>query len=192
MTLATTGACGRQHKGVVSLVLAGPTPGLVVRRHEKLATPLKSFNMRNWPSRADNHEALGHTSEAASAARLIRIADVRSETAEREDGAVQKSTSSAREKPTKVNVDDEGRSGVRSGNGLTPGVGKGSRPEEERMCHTFCVKKRTAYREREDVSACGKVLEESKQSNWRDWTAPVGGRDGSSHERIQLPTSDEV
>ena len=34
MTLATTGACGRQHKGVVSLMLAGPTPG--VRRQERL------------------------------------------------------------------------------------------------------------------------------------------------------------
>ena len=70
----------------------------------------------------DNHEALGHTSEAAAAAR--RIADVRSGTAEQEDGATHKSTSSAREKPTKVNVDDEGRSGVRSASGLTPGVEK--------------------------------------------------------------------
>ena len=34
--LATTGACGRQHKGVVSLVLAGATPRLVVRRQERL------------------------------------------------------------------------------------------------------------------------------------------------------------
>ena len=34
-------------------VLAGPpTPRPVVRRQEKLATPLKSFNMRNWPSGA--------------------------------------------------------------------------------------------------------------------------------------------
>ena len=85
----------------------------------------------------DDHEALGHTSEAAADARLIRIADVRSETAEQEDGAIHRSTSSAREKPTKVNVDDEGRSGV-SGNGLTPGVGKESRPEEERVCHVWC------------------------------------------------------
>ena len=36
MTLATIGACGRQHKGVVSLVLAGATPGPVVRRQERL------------------------------------------------------------------------------------------------------------------------------------------------------------
>ena len=46
------------------------------------------------------------------------FADVRSEIAEQEDGAIHKSTSSAREKPTKVNVDDEGRSRVRSGIGL--------------------------------------------------------------------------
>ena len=65
-----------------------------------------------------DHEAPSHTSEAAAAARLIRIADVRSGTAEQEDGAIHKSTSSAREKLTKVNVDDEGRSGVRSANGL--------------------------------------------------------------------------
>ena len=64
----------------------------------------------------DDHEALRHTSEAA--ARLTRIANVRSEPAEQEHGARHKSASSAREKPTKVNVDDEGRSGVRSGNGL--------------------------------------------------------------------------
>ena len=108
----------------------------------------------------DDHEAPGHTSEAAAAARLIRIADVRSGTAE-QDGATHKSTSSAREKPTKVNVDDEGRSGVRSANGLTPGVEKESRPEEERMCHTFCVMKQTEYGEREDGSACGKPFEES-------------------------------
>ena len=140
----------------------------------------------------DDHEALGHTSEAAPAARLIRIADVRSETAEQEDGAIHKGTSSTREKPTKVNVDDEGRSGVRRRNGLTLGVAKGSRPEEERMCHTFCVIKQTEYGEREDGSACGKLLEESKQSNWRDETALVGGWDESSHERTQLRTSDEV
>ena len=79
-----------------------------------------------------------------------------------------KSTSSAREKPKTVNVDDEGRSGVRSGNGLTPGVEKGSRPEEERMCHTFCVMKPTLYGEREDGSACGELFEESNQSQWRD------------------------
>ena len=35
-TLATMGACGRQHKGVVRLVLEGPTPGSVVRRQERL------------------------------------------------------------------------------------------------------------------------------------------------------------
>ena len=106
----------------------------------------------------DDHEAPGHTSEAAAAARLVRIADVRSGTAEQEDGATHKSTSSAREKPTKVNVDDEGRSGVRSANGLTPGVEKESRPEEERMCHTFCVMKQTEYGEREDGSACESSL----------------------------------
>ena len=93
----------------------------------------------------NDHEAPGHTSEAAAAARLIRIADLRSGTAEQEDGATHKSTSAAREKPTKVNVDDEGRSGVRSANGLTPGVGKECRPEEERMCHTLCVMKQTEY-----------------------------------------------
>ena len=43
-----------------------------------------------------------------------------------------------------------------------------NRPEEERMCHTFCVMKQTEYGEREDGSACGKLFEESKQSNWRD------------------------
>ena len=116
----------------------------------------------------DDHEAPGHTSAAAAAARLMRIADVRSGTAEQEDGATHISTSSAREKPTKVNVDDEGRSGVRSANGLTPRVGKESRPEEERMSHTFCVMKQTEYGEREDGSACGKLLEESKQTNWKD------------------------
>ena len=67
-----------------------------------------------------------------------------------------------------MNVNDEGRSGVRSGNGLTPGVEKESRPEEERMCRTFCVMKQTEYGEREDSSACGKLLEKSKQTNWRD------------------------
>ena len=140
----------------------------------------------------DNHEALGHTSEAAAAVRLIRIADVRSGTAEQEDGAIHKSTLSARGKPTKVNVDDEARSGFRSANGLTPGVKRGSRSEEERMCHTFCLMKQTEYGEREDGSACGKLLEESKLSNWSRWTALVGGRDESSHERTQLRTSDEV
>ena len=102
-TLGTMGACGRQHKGVVSLVLAGATPGRVVRRQAGETPPF------HWPA---DHEALGHTSEAAAAARLIRIEDVRSGTAEQEDGAIHRSTSSAREKPTKVNVDDEGRSGV--------------------------------------------------------------------------------
>ena len=115
----------------------------------------------------DDHEALGHTSEAAAAARLIRIADVRSDTAEQEDGAIHKSTSSAREKPTKVNVDDEGCSGVRSGNGLTPGVEKGKPPRRgAHVPHVLCDE--TEYGEREDGSACGKLLEESKQSNWRD------------------------
>ena len=137
----------------------------------------------------DDHDALGHTSEAAAAARPIRIADVRS--AEQEDGAIHKSTSSAPWKPTKVNVDDEGRSGVKSGIGLTLGVVKGRRPEEERMCHTFRVVKQTEYGEREDGSACGKLLAESKQSNWKDQTALLGGRDESSHERTQLRTSDE-
>ena len=60
------------------------------------------------------------------------------------------------------------------------------------MCHTFGVMKQTKYGEREYGSACGKLFEESKQSNWRDWTALVGGRDESSHERTQLRTSDEV
>ena len=50
----------------------------------------------------------------------------------------------------------------------TPGVEKESCPEEERMCHTSCVMKQTEYGEREDGSACGKLLEGSKQSNWRD------------------------
>ena len=86
-------------------------------------------------------------------------------------------------------MDDEGRSGVRSGNGLTPGVGKESRPEEER---TFCVMKQTEYGEREDGFACGKLLEESQQTNWGDQTALVGDRDECSHERTQLRTSDEV
>ena len=78
--------------------------------------------------------------------------------------------------------------------GLTPcGKGKESRPEEERMCHTFCVMKQTECGEREDGSACGKLLEESQQTNWRDWTALVVGRDECSHERTQqLRTSDEV
>ena len=35
-TLAAIGACGRQHECFVSLVLAGPTPGPVVRRQERL------------------------------------------------------------------------------------------------------------------------------------------------------------
>ena len=140
----------------------------------------------------DDHEAPGHTSEAAAAARLVRIADVRSETAEQEDGAMHKRTSSAREKPTKVNVDDDDVLGSGAQKGLTPGVEKESRPEEERMCRTFCVMKRTEYGEREDDSACGKLLEESKQTNWRDQTAFVGGRDESSYERTQLRTRDEV
>ena len=114
----------------MSLVLAGATPGPVVRRQERLRHSIGGA----VPA---DHEALDRTSEAAAAARLIRIEDVRFGTAEQEDGAIHKSTSSAREKPTKVNVDDEGRTGVRSGNGLTQGVEKGSRPEEERMCHTF-------------------------------------------------------
>ena len=137
----------------------------------------------------DDHEALGHTSVAAVAARLSRVADVRYEVAEQEDGAIHKSTSSAREKPTKVIVDDAGRSGVRSGNGFSPRVEEESRPEEERMCHTFGVMKQTEYGEREDGSACG---EESKQSNWSDWTALVGGLDECSHERTQLRTIDEI
>ena len=83
MTLATIGACGRQHKGVVSLVFAGPTPGPVVRRQERLRHSIG----RGGPA---DHEALSHTSEAAAAARLIRTADVRSETAEQEDGAIHK------------------------------------------------------------------------------------------------------
>ena len=40
--------------------------------------------------------------------------------------------------------------------------------------------KQAEYGEREDGSACGKLLEESKQSKWRDSTALVGGRDESS------------
>ena len=49
----------------------------------------------------DEHEAPGHTSEAAAAARLLRIADVLSGTAEQQDDdATHKSASSAREKPT--------------------------------------------------------------------------------------------
>ena len=59
------------------------------------------------------------------------------------------------------------------------------------MCHTFCVVKQTEYGEREDGSACGKLLEESRQTNWRDKAALVGGRDECSHERTQLRTSDE-
>ena len=113
------------------VVLAGPTPGPLVRRQERLRHSAEIIQ----------YAAPGHMSDAAAAARLRRIADVRSETAEQEDGAIHKSTSSAREKPTKVNVDDEGRSGVWSANGLTPGVGKESRPENERMCHTFFVMK---------------------------------------------------
>ena len=35
-------------------------------------------------------------------------------------------------------------------------------------------------------------LRRAKQSNWRDWTPLVGGRDESSHERTKLRTSDEV
>ena len=62
-------------------------------------------------------------------------------------------------------MDDEGRPGVRSANGLTPGVGKESRPEDERMCHTLCVMKQTEYGEREDGSAYGKLLKEGKQTN---------------------------
>ena len=85
-----------------------------------------------------DHEALGHTSKAAAAARLIRIADVRSETAEQEDGTIHKSTSSAREKPTKVNVHDKGRSGVRSANGLTP-VEKREAAQKKSACATRCV-----------------------------------------------------
>ena len=42
---------------------------------------------------------------------------------------------------------------------------KESLAEEERMCNTFCVMKQTEYGEREDVSACGKLFEESKQTN---------------------------
>ena len=144
MTLATVGACGRQHNGVVSLVLAGPTPGPVVRRQERLR----------------------HSAEIILYAELAERCPMT--TRHQEDGAMHKSTAGAREKPTKVNVDDEGRSRVRSGNGVTPAVGKESRPEEEHMCHTFCVMKQTEYGEREDGSACGKLLEESQQTNWRN------------------------
>ena len=116
-----------------------------------------------------DHEATGHTGEAAVAARLSRIADVRSGTAEQEDGAIHESTSSAREKPTKVNLDDEGRSGVRSANGLTPGVGKESR--------LLCLCE----------SSLRKMQSRQTDQTWRDWTALVGGRDECSHERTQLP-----
>ena len=80
-----------------------------------------------------DHEALGHTSEAAAAVRLIRIADVRSGTVEQEDGVIHKSNLSARGKPTKVDVDDEGRSGFRSANGLTPGVTREAAQKIEKM-----------------------------------------------------------
>ena len=86
----------------------------------------KDSRQRNHGS--DSHEEPGQTSKAAAAARLTRIEDVRSGTAEQEDCATHQSTSSAQEKSTKVNVDDEGRSGVRTGNDLTPGVEKESRP----------------------------------------------------------------
>ena len=78
-------------------------------------------------------EAPGHTSEAAAASRLIRIADVRSGTDEQEDGATHKGTSSAREKPTKVNVDDEGRSGVREQK--WPHIRCGQRKPPRRRAH---------------------------------------------------------
>ena len=47
------------------------------------------------------------------------------------------------------------------------------------LCRTSCVMKQTEYGGREEGSACGELLEVSKQSNWRDWTAFVGGRDES-------------
>ena len=168
MTLATIGACGRQHKGVVSLVLAGPTPGIVVRRQERFRHSTEIIQCAELAERCPMT-----TRHLVTRVKQQRLPDsYESQTCDlklpyRRIGAIHKSTSSAREKPTKVNVDDEGRSGVRWRNGLTLGVAKGSRPEEERMCHTFCVMKQTEYGEREDGSACGKVsLEESKQSNW--------------------------
>ena len=64
--------------------------------------------------------------------------------------------------------------------------------QKRSACATSGVMKQTEYGGREEGSACGELFEESKQSNWRDWTAFVGGRDKSSHERTQLRTSDEV
>ena len=109
-TLATIGACGRQHKGVVSLVLAGPTPGPVVRRLERLhnsadRSTAQYAELAEWCPMATRH--LVTRVKQQRLPDLTRIADVRSGTAEQEDGATHKSTSSAREKPTKVNVDDE-------------------------------------------------------------------------------------
>ena len=116
----------------MSLVLAGATPGPVMRKQERLRHSIG----RAVPA---DHEAPGHTSQAAVAARFMRIADVRSGTAEQEDGAIHKSTSSAREKPTKVNVDDEGRSGVKSANGLTAGVWNRKAAQKRSACATRFV-----------------------------------------------------
>ena len=150
-TLATIVACGRQHKGVVILVLDGATPGLVVRRQERFRHSIG----RAVPA---DHEALGHTSEAAeSQACDLELRNRRM--------APNKSASSAREKPTKVKVDDEGRSGVRSAK-VSHQVWERKVAQKRSACATrFCVMKQTEYGEREDGSACGKLFEEGKQTN---------------------------
>ena len=94
---------------------------------------------------------------SSSGCQTQRITDVRFGTAEQEDGAIHKSTSSAREKPTKVNVDDEGRSGIRSANGLTQGV------------------ERKGAQKR---SACV-----TRSVWWNKHNTENGGRDECSHER---------
>ena len=152
----------------MSLVLAGPTPGPVVRRQERLRHSAEIIQFAELAERCPMT-----TRHLVTRVKQLRLPDsYESQTCDQElpnrRMAPHKSTSSAREKPPKVNVDDEGRSGVRSGNGLTEGVEVESRPEEQRMCHTFFAMTQTEYGEREDGSACGKLLEESKQTNWRD------------------------
>ena len=111
-----------------------------MRRQERLRHSAEIIQYAELAERCPmTTRALGHTSEAAAGARLLRIADVRSETAEQEDGAIHKSTSSAREKPTKVNVDDEGRSGFRSANGHTHQVWKRKAAQKRSACATRLV-----------------------------------------------------
>ena len=75
-------------------------------------------------------------------------------------------------------MDDEGCSGVRSANGFTPGVKKGKPCRRgAHVQHVLCDETNRIRRTRRWLCLW--------KAMWRDWTALVGGRDGSSHERTQ-------